>query len=141
MNALGQALLDTHALLWFLFDDARLSERACEVIEDPKTEKLLSVASLWEIVIKMQLDKLHLGMSPETFFADFIRGRLLALIPIELPHLLAYHALPLVHRDPFDRLLIAQAQVLGVPIVTADGAFSGYDVETIWEGSEPLGSA
>jgi len=128
-----RVLLDTHALLWFLFDDARLSGRAAELIQDRESEKLLSIASLWEISIKMQLGKLDLGMPLETFFADFVRGRSLDVLPIELPDLLAYHALPLHHRDPFDRLLIAQATRQGVSIVTRDNSFSAYDVECIWD--------
>lgn len=127
-----RVLLDTHALLWFLFDDARLSARAVEIIEDARVEKVLSVASLWEITIKVQLGKLELGMPLDTFFADFVRGRELSLLPIDLPHLLAYGALPLHHRDPFDRLLVAQAVTLGVPLVTSDYAFARYEIETLW---------
>ena len=125
-------LLDTHALLWFLFDDPRLSTRAAQLIEDTQVDKVLSVASLWEITIKLQLGKLELGMPLDTFFSDFVRGRELRLLPIELPHLLAYSALPLHHRDPFDRLLIAQAKTLRMPILTSDESFTRYEVETLW---------
>lgn len=128
-----RVLLDTHALLWFLFDDPRLGSRASAVIEDPAVDKLLSVASLWELTIKVQLGKLELGMSLEAFFEDFVRGRLLEVLPIELSHLLAYGALPLRHRDPFDRLLVAQAHVLRLPIVTVDRSFAAYEVRTIWD--------
>jgi len=128
-----RVLLDTHALLWFLFDDPRLSARAVEVIEDGEVAKLLSVASLWEITIKTQLGELDLGMPIEAFLADFVRGRVLDVLPIELPHLLTYHALALHHRDPFDRLLVAQASTLDVPLVTSDSAFDAYDIVTIWD--------
>ncbi|MBW2737075.1 MAG: type II toxin-antitoxin system VapC family toxin, partial [Deltaproteobacteria bacterium] len=82
--------------------------------------------------IKVQLGKLELGISLESFFADFVHDRPLEVVPIELSHLLAYQQLPLLHRDPFDRLLVAQAQALGVPIVTSDTSFARYDVETVW---------
>ncbi len=125
-------LLDTHALLWFLFDDPRLSERAAALIEDPACDKLFSMASLWEISIKSQIGKLDLGMPLERFFVEFVAGRTLDVLPIELPDLLVYHGLPLHHRDPFDRLLIAQATRHRVAIVTRERAFSAYDVDCIW---------
>jgi PIN domain nuclease of toxin-antitoxin system len=125
-------LLDTHAFLWFVFDDPRLSLRAAETIEDARIAKLLSVVSLWEIVIKSQLGKLSLGMALSDFFDRYVTLREVELIDIELPHLLAYDALPLVHRDPFDRLLVAQARVANVPICSADSVFSQYDVELVW---------
>lgn len=130
---MSRILLDTHALLWFLFDDPRLSQHAAALIEDEQTDKLLSIVSLWELTIKSQLGKLSLGMPLDAFLDEFVQRSSLEIVPIELPHLLAYAALPLLHRDPFDRLLIAQAQALGVPLVTADQAFSPYPIETVWE--------
>jgi PIN domain nuclease of toxin-antitoxin system len=125
-------LVDTHAFLWFVFDDPRLSSEAAQVIENPSVSKLVSVASLWEITIKRQLDKLSLGMDLADFFARFVRGADLDVVPIELPHLLAYAELPLRHRDPFDRVIIAQANVLAVPLVTSDLVFRDYSVDSIW---------
>ena len=125
-------LLDTHAWLWFITDDPRLSPEADATITSPDARILLSVASLWEVVIKFQLGKLDLGMPVEDLFAREVDAADLDLIAIERPHLLAYASLPMHHRDPFDRMLIAQARHLGVPIVTADTAFAAYDVETIW---------
>lgn len=129
---MSAVLLDTHAFLWFVFADPRLTEYAARVVEDPDSTKLLSVVSIWEIVIKNQLGKLSLGVPIEDFVDRYIAGAELELVGIELPHLLAYARLPLHHRDPFDRLLVAQADALSVPILTADAAFGGYDVETLW---------
>ena len=129
---MNRALLDTHAFLWFVFDDPRLSDHAEEVILDPDIEKVLSIGSLWEIVIKSQLDKLRLGMSIEDFVQDHITDRVLTLLPIELHHLVAYSELPLLHRDPFDRLLVAQARSLGIPVVTGDPKLATYEVEIVW---------
>ena len=125
-------LLDAHAYLWFVFDDPRLSPAAANKIENPRVTKLLSVVSLWEIAIKLQIGKLELGMPLAEFFDEFITARELDLVDIELSHLLAYDALPLEHRDPFDRLLIAQARVLKVPVVSADPSFQKYNVQVLW---------
>lgn len=130
---MSEVLLDTHAFLWFLYDDPRLSMAAATLIEDEAVKKVLSVASLWEIVIKAQLGKLSLGMALETFFDNHVLNRDLGLLDIDLRHLLAYDQLPLLHRDPFDRLLVAQARVLGLPIVTSDPVFARYDVQVIWD--------
>lgn len=125
-------LLDTHAFLWFVFDDERLSDAAANAIADPDREQTLSIASLWEITIKRQLGKLELGMELAGFFTETVQRRLLRLLPLELDHLTAYDRLPLHHRDPFDRLLVAQAAVLGAPIVTADPSFDAYGVDVVW---------
>jgi len=124
----NRVLLDTHALLWFLFDDPRLSDGAASYISDPAREKLVSVASLWEITIKCQLGKLRLGMDLEVFLREYVEHSELTVVPLEISHLVVYERLPLHHRDPFDRLLIAQAIALGVPIITADANFAAYDV-------------
>ena len=125
-------LVDTHALLWFLFQDQRISDRAVEVIEGAEWTTLLSVVGLWEIAIKHQLGKLVLGMSYEVFLQRFVRDASIEVVGIELEHLRQYESLPLRHRDPFDRMLIAQAKTLGVPLLTADPAFAAYGTQTIW---------
>jgi PIN domain nuclease of toxin-antitoxin system len=132
MAGTKRLLLDTHAFLWFIFDDAQLSRAADAAISDEEAELHLSIVSLWEIVIKSQLDKLSLGMSLPSFFGQFVESRQLTVLPIDLPALVAYHDLPLHHRDPFDRLLIAQARVQGLKIVTSDRSFAGYDVDCLW---------
>jgi PIN domain nuclease of toxin-antitoxin system len=125
-------LLDTHAFLWFIFDDARLSPKAVEIIEDSETTKVLSVVSLWEIAIKAQIGKLRLGMPLADFFERHVAKHELEMVGIEMGHLLAYDALPLIHRDPFDRLLVAKARVMNIPIMSADAVLSRYGVETLW---------
>jgi PIN domain nuclease of toxin-antitoxin system len=125
-------LLDTHAFLWFVFDDPRLSQKAVKAISDPKLEKLIGIASLWEIVIKSQIGRLKLGTTIETFFRNQVQERTVEVIPMEIGHLVTYDRLPLLHRDPFDRVLIAQALSLGVPIVTSDKIFSKYGVRVVW---------
>jgi PIN domain nuclease of toxin-antitoxin system len=127
-----RVLLDTHAFLWFVFDDPRLSTKAARAIEADGTQLLLSIASLWEIAIKLQLGKLSLGMDIEEFFERFVHRADLQVLDVGIDHLRAYSRLPLHHRDPFDRLLVAQATVLGVPIVTSDEAFRRYTVTTLW---------
>lgn len=125
-------LLDTHAFLWFVFDDPRLSESAAAMISDPEAEPILSIASLWEITIKRQLGKLDLGMDLPYFFRRYVEERSVTVLPIELDHFLAYDQLPPLHRDPFDRLLVAQAKVIQSPIVTADPDFKGYELDIVW---------
>ncbi len=132
MSVGSRLLLDTHALLWFVFDDPRMTDAAAARVEDPDVEKLLSVASIWEIAIKHQLGKLALGVGFRAFVDTHIMGVQLTPVAIDLPHLVRYSTLPLHHRDPFDRLLIAQAAVLDVPILTADRKFSAYPVSVLW---------
>lgn len=127
-----RVLLDTHAFLWFVFDDTRLSKTADDLIGDDRIEKFFSVASIWEIAIKQQIGKLELGMDFEKFFSDFIIDREIEIISLEPLHVLAYSRLPLHHRDPFDRLLVAQAQVTKLPIVSSDKSFGLYDVAVSW---------
>nr|VFJ89286.1 MAG: PIN domain nuclease, a component of toxin-antitoxin system (PIN domain) [Candidatus Kentron sp. H]VFJ91119.1 MAG: PIN domain nuclease, a component of toxin-antitoxin system (PIN domain) [Candidatus Kentron sp. H]VFJ97435.1 MAG: PIN domain nuclease, a component of toxin-antitoxin system (PIN domain) [Candidatus Kentron sp. H] len=122
-------LLDTHALLWFLLDDPRLSPTARRMISN---EVLASPASLWEIAIKISLGKYRL---PEPF-ADFMKEQLGAnqfdLLPMEISHVDRVITLPFHHRDPFDRLMIAQALVEGIPVVGVDAVFEQYGVERMW---------
>jgi PIN domain nuclease of toxin-antitoxin system len=125
-------LVDTHAFLWFVFDEPRLSEPAATAIANPAIEPVLSIVSIWEISIKRQLGKLRLGMELSTFVRRYVDERRVTLLGVELAHLLAYDQLPPLHGDPFDRLLVAQAKVLGVPIVTADPNFGGYDLKVLW---------
>jgi PIN domain nuclease of toxin-antitoxin system len=124
-------LLDTHALLWFMVDDARTSTRAKRTIADTRREKIVSVLSLWEIAIKQNIGKLVLGVGFDAFVSD-LETRDLTILPIRNAHLVAYAALPLHHRDPFDRMLVAQATVERCAIVTADPHFRAYDVDIVW---------
>lgn len=129
---MNRVLLDTSTFLWFVFDDARLSRPAESIISSADTQKLLSVGSLWEIAIKKQLGKLSLGMPFRNFLDAYVLGSDLEVIPIDIEHLTTYETLPFHHRDPFDRLLIAQAKSLRTAIVTSDSSFAKYEVQTLW---------
>jgi PIN domain nuclease of toxin-antitoxin system len=124
-------LLDTHAFLWFIDDSPRLSARAKTLLESD-AELLLSAASLWEIAIKVSLGKLTLAQSFDTFLPEQLTKNGVEVLPISLAHLAAVAALPFRHRDPFDRLLIAQASVERAPVVSGDAAFDAYAVQRIW---------
>ena len=125
-------LIDTHAFLWYITDDDQLGKDAEKIISDGDNDVLLSVGSLWEIAIKHGLGKLTL----EHPFGELMPRQLavnnIEAFPITLPHLTAYVALPLHHRDPFDRLIIAQAQSENLPVVSKDAAFADYDVDVRW---------
>ena len=128
----SRVLLDTQAFLWFVFADPRLSSKAGKVIENSRVEKVLSIISLWEIALKVSLRKLELGTTYDRFIEENVRTRILEVLPVELAHLSSYTRLPFHHRDPFDRLLIAQCQVERLPIVTVDAHFSPYGVDIVW---------
>lgn len=131
--AADRLLVDTHALLWFLFDDRRLSARADRQLSDPTIEKVVSVVTLWEIATKVVIGKLALGMTYAVFQARYIAARQVEVLDIELHHLVTYASLPLHHRDPFDRLIIAQAASDGLPVLTRDPSFASYPVTVLWE--------
>jgi len=125
-------LLDTHTLLWFLAGDRQLSGRARQLIEDPNNEIFLSIASLWEIAIKVNLEKLTLGKPFEELFPEQLHFNSIEILPITVDSLIKLIVLPLHHRDPFDRLIIAQALVEGLPIIGRDTAFDAYGVSRQW---------
>jgi PIN domain nuclease of toxin-antitoxin system len=125
-------LLDTHTLLWFLWDDPQLTATAKALIEDPTNRKLVSIGSCWEIAIKTGLGKLSLGEPSASFLSREIARNNFDLLPITLSHATAVEPLPLYHRDPFDRLLVAQALIEHLPIVSADPALDPYGVTRLW---------
>ncbi len=127
-----RALLDTHALLWFLSGDRRLSDRARSAIADPDNEALLSVGSRWEITIKASLGKITLDEPFEQLIPAKLAAERIEVLPIEMRYLAALRQLPFHHRDPFDRLIIAQAMTEGVPVITRDAAFEPYRIATLW---------
>jgi len=125
-------LLDTHTFLWFVWDDAQLSQTAKDTITDPNNRKLVSMASVWEIAIKVSLQKLDLGMPYLSFMQSQLAINLFEILPMALEHGAEVSRLPFHHRDPFDRLMIAQAMWEQIPIVSADSAFDAYSVKRIW---------
>jgi PIN domain nuclease of toxin-antitoxin system len=125
-------LLDTHAFLWFCQDDPLLSSTAKALIEDAGNRKLLSVASCWEIAIKAGLGKLKLGEPSATYIPAALSRTGFELLPISLDHATAVEALPLHHRDPFDRLLVSQSVIEAIPVVSLDVILDGYGVTRLW---------
>jgi PIN domain nuclease of toxin-antitoxin system len=124
-------LIDTHILLWTANADARLEQTAIDLIENPETELLLSMASVWEMAIKINLGKLQLGKPLKDFMEETTRLYNVELLPIQLEHLIPIESLPQYHRDPFDRLLIAQAMVENIPILSQDTAFHQYPIQLL----------
>jgi PIN domain nuclease of toxin-antitoxin system len=128
-----RVLLDTHTFLWWNSSQgSRLSARAREVLEDAATDGLVSVVSAYEIAIKAARGTLELPTEPSRYVPDRLARHGFEALTVELRHVLRAGALPFIHRDPFDRLLVAQAQVEGIAIVSADPAIAQYDVEVIW---------
>ena len=125
-------LLDTHAFLWFLDNDPKLSDAARGLIEDPANRKLISVATCWEIAIKVGLKKLDLGEPATTFLPREIATNHFDLLGIELRHATFVETLPQHHRDPFDRLLTAQSMLEAIPVVSVDVAFDLNGVRRLW---------
>ncbi len=124
-------LLDTQVWLWMLASPERLSRKARPLVVSADNELLLSAASGWEIAIKYALGKLQLPQPPEVYIPPLIARTGITPLPVYHRHALRVASLPALHRDPFDRLLIAQAQLEGVPILTADRTFHLYEVEVL----------
>ncbi len=125
-------LLDTHAFLWWISDSPELSDAAREAIADGRNAPIFSAVSGWEIVVKAGLGKLELPDSPAKFVNEQLSHNGLEVLPIHLRHALGVYGLPDHHRDPFDRLLVAQAVVERLPILTAGPEIPRYPVETLW---------
>jgi PIN domain nuclease of toxin-antitoxin system len=125
-------LLDTHTFLWFCQGDTNLSATAKALIEDPNSRKLLSVASCWKIAIKAGLKKLTLGEPSGIYIPTALSRTGFELLPITLEHATSVESLPPHHKDPFDRLLVAQAMAEGIPLVSADAAFDAYRITRLW---------
>ena len=128
----SRLLLDTHVLLWWLFDDHRLTALARSIIQNPANTILVSSASGWEISTKHRLGKLPQAEEAVSKLPSLLQRARMDVLPISIEHALAAGALPGPHRDPFDRMLIAQGQIEKLPIVTSDAAFKQYSVTLIW---------
>jgi len=126
-----RVLLDTQVWLWMLAAPDRLSAESRALLAAPENELLFSAASAWEIAIKHGLGKLHLPESPAQYIPRMMVHTSVTPLPVHHRHALHVAELPGHHRDPFDRLLVAQAQEEGVPIISADGQFRQYDIEVL----------
>lgn len=127
-----KALLDTHTFLWWITEDPKLSSRVRRIISNIENEIVISAVSGWEMVIKAQIGRLKFPEDPVRFIQSQIQLNAFISLPIEMKHVFQVFILPDYHKDPFDRLLIAQAQVEGLPILTADSQISRYFLEVIW---------
>lgn len=125
-------LLDTHAFLWFIAGDSRLSVRAKQEIENSENLKLISVASLWEIGIKISLNRLTLEQPFEELIPKQMEINGFELLHVQISHIAKVASLPFHHRDPFDRMLIGQCVADELPIVSSDPTFDSYSIDRIW---------
>lgn len=125
-------LLDSHTFLWFCQGDPALSQTAKDLIEDERHRKLLSLASCWEIAIKVGLGKLKLGEPTATYIPAALSRTGFDLLPVSLAHVTSVENLPTHHKDPFDRLLVAQAITGGLTVVSVDPQFDLYSVTRLW---------
>jgi PIN domain nuclease of toxin-antitoxin system len=124
-------LLDTHIFIWWADQPEKLSPAALSALEDEANELLLSVASVWEMQIKIQLSKLKLSLPLKDLIKNQEETNDITVSPVALTHVLALDALPFHHKDPFDRLLIAQSIEEDLTLVTADSQFSAYSVKLL----------
>jgi PIN domain nuclease of toxin-antitoxin system len=125
-------LLDTHAFLWWVTDDPQLSATVQSMIAEPNNTIYFSVISAWEIIIKYQSGKLKLPEPATTYISSRLTTNNFSTLPVEIAHVMGVASLPNYHRDPFDRLLIAQSQVQQIPIATVDNLICQYPVTVIW---------
>ena len=125
-------LLDTHTFLWWVEDDPHLSRKARAAVSEPGNDCFLSLASSWEMAIKVSLGKLKLASPIERFIPDQLAANGFRELPIEFRHVARVARLPFHHRDPFDRLLAAQALEEDITVVSADKVFTPYRVRRIW---------
>ncbi|WP_166281765.1 type II toxin-antitoxin system VapC family toxin [Lyngbya confervoides] len=125
-------LLDTHALIWWISSSEQLPQQVLDLLEDSDNPLFLSVASIWEIQIKCQNGKLELGKPLAQLISNQQANNGLAILLIEPAHVYALQGLPDVHRDPFDRIMIAQAIMENLAFVSADRVLSGYPVRQVW---------
>ncbi|MBR8826534.1 MAG: type II toxin-antitoxin system VapC family toxin [Gomphosphaeria aponina SAG 52.96 = DSM 107014] len=125
-------LIDTHTFLWFAQGSSKLSPQATELLEDDENETLLSIASIWEMQIKIKIGKLQLDVPLPELIASQQTTNELEILPIKLSHIWALDELPLHHKDPFDRLLIAQGIRENLPILSIDSSFDQYPGQRLW---------
>jgi PIN domain nuclease of toxin-antitoxin system len=125
-------LLDTHVFLWWTAEDTRLPKRVSALMTNIEHQLFFSSASAWEIAVKVNLGKLRLSSELDLFVIEQLTNNAISPLPIQIHHALRVATLPLLHRDPFDRMLVAQSLVENMPILTGDSQISRYPVATIW---------
>jgi PIN domain nuclease of toxin-antitoxin system len=125
-------LIDTHVFIWWTSDSQKLSLAVYDLLSNPNTQVILSVVSIWEMQIKLSLGKLQLKTALPKLVEDEVKQNRIELLPLDLSHIYALSNLPNHHRDPFDRLLIAQAKREELVIISIDEKFDGYDIERLW---------
>lgn len=128
LASVGRYLIDTHALLWASGRAERLGNRAAEILATDDAVVYVSIGTFWELAIKQSIGKLSVAED----YCDAVLAAGYSPLPIQLAHINRYRALPLHHRDPFDRLLVAQAQVEKLTVITQDEAFHRYEVPVVW---------
>ena len=126
-------LLDTHTFLWFIDGNPKLSSHTRQLIEEVTNERLLSTASLWEMAIKVSLRKLTVHLHFTKLVAEHVYGNAIMLVFIAPEHLDVLRTLPFYHKDPFDRLLIAQGLSENIPILSRDEVFDDYGIQRFWD--------
>lgn len=127
-----RVLIDTHVFIWWTSEPTRLSPSVYDILTAPDTEPILSIVSVWEMQIKESLGKLSLKTALSNLVDDEISRNHIHLLPIQLSHIYALNHLPFHHRDPFDRLLIAQSMLEKLVIVSIDEKFDAYGVNKLW---------
>jgi len=127
-----RVLLDTHVFLWWIADDPQISRTAHDVIQNGSNDLFLSAASAWEMAIKAQIGRLKLPKRPGVFVPEQLARNAITHLPIQLGHALHVFTLPRHHRDPFDRMIIAQAQLEKLSILSSDSQFAKYAVDVVW---------
>jgi PIN domain nuclease of toxin-antitoxin system len=125
-------LLDAHTLIWAVDDPTRLGSQALAALRDPNNELLVSAGTIWELAIKVGLGKLTLSLPYREWMSKAIADLGVSVLPITVEYADTQASLPNHHRDPFDRLLVAQAQVEGVPVVSSDAVFDDYGISRLW---------
>src|ERR1700733_5547888 len=125
-------LIDTHTFLWFVTNDPLLSAAALALMTDPTNEIVISPASFWEVAIKVSIGKYPMTVPFDRFFTEGIEGNDISILPLEIRHATVLLTLPMHHKDPFDRMIVAQAIVEQIPIVSIDVALDAYGITRIW---------
>jgi PIN domain nuclease of toxin-antitoxin system len=125
-------LMDTHTFIWYVTDNYRLSNQVLELMNNENNQIFLSMASVWEMGIKNGLGKLTFNLPFETFIQQQLAINDFTVLNIEISHISAVSQLPLHHRDPFDRMLIAQGIVENMPVLSADTIFDAYPIQRLW---------